>query len=161
MRIPVQDGGVSARRVSDADRDHCTEELAAAFGAGRLKAEEFEQRMGSALAATTDGDLTRLTADLGSRAELEPVARPERKAPARTRTVGPVLAFEIILALVAWVVGAAFDSPSTSHALITLLVWLSGSACCALGLLLRETDGQPEAPDPQRRRDQPVSARRR
>ncbi|MGI3782053.1 MAG: hypothetical protein ACRYG2_14920 [Janthinobacterium lividum] len=52
------------------------------------------------------------------------------------RTAMGVVAFQIALVFVAQVAGAAFDSASVSHALISLVIWLGGSACCALGLML-------------------------
>ena len=65
-------------RVSDADRDRALSELSAAFQAGRITADEFEQRSGQALAARTGKELTALLADLP--VERAPAARtaPER-----------------------------------------------------------------------------------
>ena len=51
-------------RVSDADRDRAVSELSEAFQAGRITAEEFEQRSGQALAARTGTELTALLTDL-------------------------------------------------------------------------------------------------
>ena len=65
-------------RVSDADRDRALSELSVAFHAGRITADEFDQRSGQALAARTGKELTALLADL-------PVERPPatRAAPQR------------------------------------------------------------------------------
>lgn len=51
-------------RVSDADRDRAMHELSGAFQAGRLTADEFDERSGQALSARTGKELTGLLADL-------------------------------------------------------------------------------------------------
>ena len=51
-------------RVSDADRDRALFELREAFQAGRITADEFDQRSGQALGARTGKELTALLADL-------------------------------------------------------------------------------------------------
>jgi Domain of unknown function (DUF1707) len=51
-------------RVSDADRDRALTELSEHFQAGRLTAEEFEERSGLALQAKTGNDVRALLADL-------------------------------------------------------------------------------------------------
>ena len=51
-------------RVSDADRDRALSELSEAFQAGRITADEFDQRSGQALRARTGKELTALLADL-------------------------------------------------------------------------------------------------
>ena len=69
-------------RVSDADRDRALSELSVAFQAGRITADEFDQRSGQALAARTGKELTALLADL-------PVERAPatRTAPQRAHSV--------------------------------------------------------------------------
>jgi hypothetical protein len=51
-------------RVSDADRDRATAVLRDHFAAGRLSAEELDERLAAALDAKTTGDLRRVLADL-------------------------------------------------------------------------------------------------
>jgi len=51
-------------RVSDADRDQALGELSQAFQAGRITADEFDQRSGRALGARTGKELAALLADL-------------------------------------------------------------------------------------------------
>jgi hypothetical protein len=51
-------------RVSDADRDQALHELGLALEAGRITADEFDQRSEQALAARTGKELTALLADL-------------------------------------------------------------------------------------------------
>ncbi|MEA2473599.1 MAG: hypothetical protein QOE06_1514 [Thermoleophilaceae bacterium] len=53
-------------RVSDAERDRAVDRLRDHAAAGRLDHEEFEERVGTALAATTVADLDALTSDLPS-----------------------------------------------------------------------------------------------
>jgi hypothetical protein len=60
-------------RVSDADRDQALSELSEAFQAGRITADEFEERSRQALAARAGGELTALLADLP--VEHAPAAR--------------------------------------------------------------------------------------
>jgi len=78
----------AAMRTSDADRDAVLSDLSEHFQAGRLTAEEFDERAGRALAARTWGELKDLLRDLpttlpGSRvpAAVSSGARPERRAP--------------------------------------------------------------------------------
>src|SRR5579863_3179411 len=74
-------------RVSDAERDLAVSELGRAFQAGRLTADEFEQRCGQAFASRTGKELTALLADLP--VEPDPIetavarraARPPAPAP--------------------------------------------------------------------------------
>lgn len=77
-------------RASDADRQEVVERLRAALDEGRLKMDEYLERMGLASEAVTYGDLAPLYADLpesGSVARREPAATP---APARTAPPAPV-----------------------------------------------------------------------
>jgi DUF1707 SHOCT-like domain len=65
-------------RASDADRQQVVDRLRAALEDGRLKMEEFTERMGLAYQAVTYGDLAKLVADLPP---ASPVTEP-RPAPA-------------------------------------------------------------------------------
>lgn len=65
-------------RASDADRQEVIERLRAALDEGRLKMDEYLERMGQASEAVTYGDLAPLYADLP---ELGPVARREPAGP--------------------------------------------------------------------------------
>ena len=51
-------------RASDADRERSVDRLRAAAGDGQLTMEELDERCSAAYAATTRGELERLTADL-------------------------------------------------------------------------------------------------
>jgi hypothetical protein len=63
-------------RVSDAERDRALSELTEAYEAGRITAEEFDQRSTAALSARTGNELTAPLAD------LPPGRRPFSAAPA-------------------------------------------------------------------------------
>jgi hypothetical protein len=61
-------------RVSDAERDRAVSELSEHFQAGRLTAEEFDERSGQALRARTGADLACLFTDLPR--EQDPIEGP-------------------------------------------------------------------------------------
>jgi hypothetical protein len=65
-------------RASDADRQEVVERLRGALDEGRLKMEEYLERMGLAYEAVTYGDLVPLYRDLP---EAKPVARPQAAPP--------------------------------------------------------------------------------
>jgi len=65
-------------RASDADRQEVVERLRSALDDGRLKMDEYLERMGVAYEAVTYGDLVPLYRDLP---EAKPVARPQAAAP--------------------------------------------------------------------------------
>lgn len=73
-------------RASDRNRQEVVDRLRAALDDGRLKMEEYVDRMGVAYQAVTYGDLTALYADLP---EAGPVARQEAAPPARSIRRGP------------------------------------------------------------------------
>jgi uncharacterized protein DUF1707 len=73
----------SGLRVSDADRDRAIAELSEHFQAGRLTADEHEERMSLALKARTAGDLAELFTDLPR--------KPSAVAGAAPRAAGPAL----------------------------------------------------------------------
>jgi hypothetical protein len=80
MNTATRDYPAGDLRVSDADRDRALRELSEAFGAGRITADEFDQRSGQALAARTGKELTALLADLP-----HDHARAEATAPRQAR----------------------------------------------------------------------------
>ena len=79
--------GAGGYRAGDADRNRTAELLKEAHAAGYLTLEEVDERLGSALAARTRGELDRLVADLPPewRASQErgqrPVGPPARQHP--------------------------------------------------------------------------------
>src|SRR5215471_11437288 len=74
-------------RASDADRQEVVDRLAAALEEGRLKMDEYAERMGLAYEAVTYGDLAALSADLPQAGEVAkreaapPAAVPQAAAP--------------------------------------------------------------------------------
>jgi hypothetical protein len=79
--------GAGGFRVGDADRNRTADLLKEAHAAGYLSLEEVDERLGTALAARTRGELDRLVADLppewrASQQPAPPAARPPRQRPA-------------------------------------------------------------------------------
>ena len=68
--------GAGGYRVGDADRNRTADLLKEAHAAGYLTLEEADERLGTALAARTRGELDRLVAD------LPPAGPPPRRRPA-------------------------------------------------------------------------------
>jgi hypothetical protein len=105
-------------RASDADRDLVLDELSTSFEAGRLTAEEFDERSSRALAAKTMGELGQLTADLPRAQPPPPPGQPAAPyppgpyppagpLPARAGLARPpVVAAAAAIAIVAIVVGS-------------------------------------------------------
>jgi Domain of unknown function (DUF1707) len=75
--------GAGGYRVGDADRNRTADLLKEAHAAGYLTLEEVDERLGSALAARTRGELDRLVADLAPewRASQERGQRPAGPPP--------------------------------------------------------------------------------
>ena len=93
--------GHAAMRAADVDRESVAERLREAAGEGRLSTEELEERLESAFAARTDGQLDAILGDLPGR-RLTP-RRPNR----RTGLLAPalaILAVPLVLAAVAVIV---------------------------------------------------------
>ena len=82
MNATLENYPAAEMRASDADRDAVLSELSGHFQAGRLTAEEFDERAGQALAARTYGELRNLLRDL-------PAARPGPQALAATSSAAP------------------------------------------------------------------------
>jgi hypothetical protein len=108
-------------RASDADRQEVIERLRGALDEGRLKMDEYLDRMGHASEAVTYGDLTPLYADLpgtGSVARREPAA-PAQPVAARGWFAGLPTALRVL-----WTIWAAAVS-------VNLVVWVLVSATTA------------------------------
>jgi Domain of unknown function (DUF1707) len=92
-RMAAAAGGRGRLRASHADRERAIDLLKAAFVHGRLAKDEFDARVGQALASRTYADLAAVTADIpaGSAAATadiparRPAAPPPRKRAARAR----------------------------------------------------------------------------
>lgn len=76
---------LSKLRAGDADREQLIDELREHAGAGRLTAEELEQRIGDAYAASTRADLDVLRADLPVSSTSVKLALTKRKGQLRRR----------------------------------------------------------------------------
>jgi hypothetical protein len=119
-------------RVSDSDRDRAVSELSRAFQAGRITADEFDQRSGQALSARIGNELTCLLADLP--ADQPPTARPATLQQAQrivsTRiAIGASAVTAAILALTAAGNAAFSHGPSLQQ-----LKYLQGIAASRQGL---------------------------
>jgi hypothetical protein len=95
----------AAMRASDADRDAALADLSEHFQAGRLTAEELDERTGQALTARTWGELTELLADLpATRPGPGPWAGPSsstRPQPPSRRAAPPLPALLAAIGIVA------------------------------------------------------------
>jgi hypothetical protein len=102
-------------RVSDADRDRALRELSEAFQAGRITADELDQRSGQALGARTGKELTALVADLPRDRACADTAAPRRcqRQLAPWIVVGASAAAATSLAIVA--VTNALSHPAPEH----------------------------------------------
>ena len=125
-------------RASDADRDHAAALLREHHAAGRLTAEEFQERLDAAYEAKTLGDLDKLLADLphidlyqlpaasmrraAASRPLEPATvSPGRLSPHWRAAWGSWASVSLLL-FVIWLIGAV-----TSHSASGLwFLWVSG-----------------------------------
>jgi Domain of unknown function (DUF1707) len=124
-------------RVSDADRDRAISDLSEHFQAGRLTADEFDERSSQALQSRTGQQLSALFADLPpGRAAI---TSPPPPGPAPAARIG--LAAPVLLGVLASLVVFVFSGPGVSrrhlavtlgpnfHPLVLILVVLFVSAC--------------------------------
>ena len=98
MTTGPEDHRAAARRgqfrASQADREDVIDALKAGYVAGRLTEDEFEARVGQALAARTRADLATITADIPARAGRGPAAgMPDRVVAGGTVAVIAAAAF--------------------------------------------------------------------
>ncbi len=113
-------------RASDADRQQVIERLRTALDEGRLKMDEFLERMGRASEAVTYGDLAPLYADLPVAGSVVPRERP---APVPAAGSQPVVARRGFAGLpaplrVLWTIWAAAVS-------VNLVIWVLASVTTA------------------------------
>jgi hypothetical protein len=106
-------------RAGDKDRQRVVETLGRHFGEGRLRVDEFDERVAQAHAAIYLDELPQLTRDLP--AEPAPVARPR---PPRVRV--PQIAIALLLVLVAmWSVAAIVYGAPPLFAFVLLFLFLN------------------------------------
>ena len=113
-------------RASDADRQQVVERLGTALDEGRLKMDEYLERMGQASEAVTYGDLVPLYADLPVAGSVVPR---ESAAPAPAAGPQPAVARRGFAGLpaplrVLWTIWAAAVS-------VNLVIWVLASATTA------------------------------
>jgi hypothetical protein len=154
--------GLGRFRASHADREQVIGMLQTAFVQGRLTKDEFDSRVGQALAARTYADLTPLTADLPARAsDLLPPPEDRAKPPWRpenttARHSAGVVAAATVLTGGAWA-GALLSGTVTQLeggvALALTFIWLG--IVCLFGSVLLEAqlDKRRRRPLPRRPRD--------
>jgi hypothetical protein len=98
-------------RVSDTDRDQVIDVLKAAFVQGRLAKDEFDLRVGQALASRTYADLAALTADLPpGLAAAQPPPSTWAAGEPRIPRPGLVLTVATVVYPVAWPVALALPN---------------------------------------------------
>jgi hypothetical protein len=126
-------------RVSDADRDRAISDLSEHFQAGRLTADEFDERSGQALQARTGKELAVLFADLPrDRTAVTSLPPPGPAPAARIGMAVPVLV-GILVSLVVFAYSQhglghhpAFAGPGPNfHPLLPILVVLLVIGCLA------------------------------
>jgi len=114
MNTAAKDSQPSGLRVSDADRDRALAELSEHFQAGRLTADEHEERMSLALKARTAGDLAELFTDLPRKPSAMAGPAPQPAGPALPPASSPPARFNPVLVvpvviLAALVLGGFFS----------------------------------------------------
>ncbi len=146
-------------RASDADRQEVIQRLRTALEEGRLKMDEYLDRMGQASEAVTYGELTPLYADLP---ESSPMVRPEPVAPAvppagrpaspardghPLKVVWTVWGAVVSLNVVIWVLVCA----SAGQLVYPWPVWVAGPwGAVLLVLTVCLPHGRSSQPDPSR-----------
>jgi Domain of unknown function (DUF1707) len=109
-------------RASHVDREQVISALKTAFVQGRLAKDEFDARVGQALASRTRAELAVITADI----PVEPAGSAGSAGPIDARPAGPVLsvksgmcvtALAAVLAAVLWVAAAAGSAAAATAAL--------------------------------------------
>ena len=115
-------------RASDADRDRVADALREHYAAGRLSADELDERLTTALSARTLGELNQVLTDLpGPARVLQPGGwRPPQSAPPvwvtvrRRPRVAPLVLLALLVVLVlpgaGWVLFSCAPGVSAGHA---------------------------------------------
>ena len=136
MDSVTKDHPASSLRLSDADRDRAVAELSEHFQAGRIAADELDDRVGRALQARTVADLAPLFADLpGERpAATGPGSRQVSPAPSRSARV-PALPIAIIVVIA---LGGFLSGHPALIVLVPVLVLL----------IVRRLAGRPDRREP-------------
>ena len=118
-------------RVSHLDREHLVEVLKAAFVQGRLTKDEFDLRVGQALAARTVAELTALTADVPAglvQAQQRRTTARVQPRPAMSQVVTASARVTIAAATLGLLAGIVFTLLSPAEFRSSALVALPASA---------------------------------
>jgi Domain of unknown function (DUF1707) len=136
-------------RASDADRHHIQDRLRRAHEVGQLDLHEFDERVRSAWAARTRGELAAVVADLPVPASPPPV---RRDGAVFARTAGGV-AMQVLTII--WVALTALNA--TAWGIVTLTVgdavypwwlWVAGPPGAVLAVLYAAGIGRPRRGNP-------------
>src|ERR1700690_726967 len=126
-------------RASDGERQQVVDRLRAAMEDGRLKMDEYMDRMGQAYEAVTYGDLARLHADLpaGPKGKKEPVPTPQAgpvrrgafaELPTALRVLWIIWLVPVCINVVVW----ALVSGTSGHLVYPWPLWVAGPFGAAL-----------------------------
>lgn len=128
-------------RASDSDREQVVDRLRAALDDGRLKMDEYLDRMGRAYEAVTYGDLARLHADLppvpAAPRPAGPATVPQAAAgrrgafaslPTALRVLWTIWLVPVAINIVVW----ALVSGTTGHLVYPWPLWVAGPSGAAL-----------------------------
>lgn len=149
MDTAIPDYSAGDLRVSDADRDRAISELSEHYQAGRLAADEFDERSGQALQARTGKELAVLFADLPrDRAAVTSLPPPGPAPAARIGMAAPVLV-GVLVSLVVFAYGqhglrhhpGFAGPPPTLTPLVPILVVLLVIGCMTRRRYRRERRG--------------------
>lgn len=126
------------RRVGDVQRSACTEVLADAFVKGELSRVEFDARTELCLAAVTEADLAQLVADLPRQEAEVSVSSLARSGTGRgtTARLARFVGFELVLMVVAYILGVDLESQLRSWYLIAFEIWVVGNVAGTAGAFL-------------------------
>jgi Domain of unknown function (DUF1707) len=113
-------GGRGRLRASHADREQVIDALKTAFVQGRLDRDEFDLRVGRALASRTYADLAALTADIPARLVRPRPSEPARKSASKKAVVPMAGATAALVGL--WPV-MMLRPPWPSFVLPVALIW--------------------------------------
>ena len=126
-------GGRGRLRASHADREQVIEVLKAAFVQGRLDRDEFDLRVGRALASRTYADLAALTADIPARLTRARLPEPARESVNKKAVAAMAWATAAFIGV--WpVMILALDG--SSFAVPVVVVWFVLSMAVPTGWLL-------------------------
>jgi len=122
--------GCGYLRASDADREQVIGSLKAAFAQGRLAKDDFDARIGRALASRTYADLAAVTAGIpAGRAAVAPPRKPPRRQVSNVvkwGTSGMVLPVVVAAAVeLASLGGGGYEVAGSMIAFVYFVAWLS------------------------------------